>query len=149
MIYKRKRFEWPSLFYLLNLIVPAVLLFVLIYALNSGLLGRAAMLFYGPESLTILGRRVLSTDAFLSVFVYGKDFLLGYTLFSAMALLFRDSLKSILRALELALLFEVAFELLLYFLNPALPFSLTNLLAQVLGTLCSCLVFLLFSRKLI
>jgi len=149
MIERKKRFDRMTFNYLFNLTASALLLFIIFYILRSGLLSQAAVFFCGPRGMRLSGRGILSESTFMTVFTYGKDFMSGYVLLSAMAFLFKDSVGSFTRALEIALIFEAGLEIVLYFLDPMLSFSLKHVFAQAAGTLTAFLMVLLIERKII
>jgi len=149
MIEKRKAFDREGMVYICNLSVSLILFAGLFFFLRSGFLNRAVMLLFGPNSLTILGKRVVSREAFLMVCIYGRDFLGGYVLFAMIAFLFSRSVEDLLRALKIALVFEAGVEIFLYLINPEISFELKNVFAQMIGSMVSFILLILFERRMI
>lgn len=90
-----------------------------------------------------------SASAFMNICLYGRDFVWGYALMFAIVYLFNETRESIFVGARIVLIFELVFQVAMYFSAVGGTFFLGSVGAMALGNGIAMLVILLHARILV
>ncbi len=131
-------------------ILTSVILFLILYVVFASKLfiGQLVGLLFGPEHITVFGRRLMSENVFIGLEKYGRDFILGYALYIAVAYWLKRDQYGIKYAAMIAMAAEVVIELVRMLTVLSTVEYTWNLAASLLGTGFAVLAVLLHERRL-
>lgn len=132
-------------------ILSAISVFLVLYVVFASklFLNDLVRLLFGPECIRVFGHPLVTESVFIGIGKYGRDFVLGYALFIAVAYWLREEKSGLEIAAVIAAGAEIVIEL---FRMTAVLSSvgfIWNLAACLLGTALALLVVLIHEGKLI
>lgn len=131
-------------------ILSAIGVFLVLYVIFASklFLNDLVKLLFGPECIRVFGHPLMTEKVFIGIGKYGRDLVLGYALFIAVAYWLREERSGLELAAAIAVAAEVMIELFRITVVVTAAGFIGNLAAGLIGIALALLVVLIHEGKL-